>query len=65
MQPEAPGLLWDARKATGLIAQFVALRTSQDYESDPMLRSAVERQFQLSSMACDPTAWCRSRTTAR
>ncbi len=47
MQPEAPGLLWDARKATGLIAQFVVHRTWQDYESDPMLRSAVERQFQI------------------
>lgn len=47
MQPEASGLLWDARKATRLIAQFVADRTSQDYERDPMLRSAVERQFQI------------------
>ena len=47
MQPETPGLLWDARRATGLIAQFVAHRTWQDYERDPMLRSAVERQFQI------------------
>ena len=47
MQPEAAGLLWDARKAAGLIADFVANRTWQDYESDPMLRSAVERQFQI------------------
>lgn len=47
MRPETPGLLWDARRATGLIAQFVADRTWQDYESDPMLRSAVERQFQI------------------
>jgi uncharacterized protein with HEPN domain len=47
MQPEAAGLLWDARKAAGLIADFVANRTWQDYESDAMLRSAVERQFQI------------------
>ena len=47
MQPEAPGLLWDARKAARLIAQFVAGRTWQDYESDAMLRSAVERQFEI------------------
>jgi uncharacterized protein with HEPN domain len=47
MQPEAAGLLWDARKAAGLIADFVANRTWQDYESNPMLRSAVERQFQI------------------
>ena len=47
MQPEASGLLWDARKAAGLIAEFVKGRAWQDYESDPMLRSAVERQFQI------------------
>jgi uncharacterized protein with HEPN domain len=47
MQPEAAGLLWDARKAAGLIADFVANRTWQDYESDAMLRSVVERQFQI------------------
>jgi uncharacterized protein with HEPN domain len=47
MQPEAAGLLWDARKAAGLIADFVGNRTWQDYESDPMLRSAVEWQFQI------------------
>src|SRR5262249_54066956 len=47
MQPEAPGLLWDARRATGLIMDFVVDREWQDYESDPMLRSAVERQFQI------------------
>lgn len=47
MQPETPGLLWDARKAARLIAQFVADRTWDDYESDVMLRSAVERQFEI------------------
>jgi uncharacterized protein with HEPN domain len=49
MQPEAPGLLWDARKAARLIAQFVADRTWYEYESDAMLRSvsAVERQFEI------------------
>lgn len=47
MRPETPALLWDARKASRLIAQFVADRTWNDYESDPMLRSAVERQFQI------------------
>lgn len=47
MQPETPGLFWDARKAARLIAQFVADRTWDDYESDVMLRSAVERQFEI------------------
>jgi uncharacterized protein with HEPN domain len=47
MQPETPALLWDARKAARLIAQFVEDRTWHDYESDTMLRSAVERQFEI------------------
>ena len=47
MQPEASGLIWDARKAAGLIAEFVNGRAWRDYESDPMLRAAVERQFQI------------------
>ena len=47
MQPETLGLLWDAQRATGLIGEFVADRTWQDYQSDAMLRSAVERQFQI------------------
>jgi uncharacterized protein with HEPN domain len=47
MRPEASALLWDARKAVGLIMQFVADRSWSNYRSDPMLRSAVERQFQI------------------
>ncbi|WP_371383318.1 DUF86 domain-containing protein [Rhodococcus sp. GXMU-t2271] len=47
MRPEAPGLLWDARKVARLVAQFVADRTWHEYESDAMLRSAVERQFEI------------------
>ena len=44
MQPDAGALLWDARRAAELILDFVAGRTWQDYQSDAMLRSAVERQ---------------------
>lgn len=47
MQPESPALLWDARRAAGLIRDFVAERTLEDYLDDPMLRSAVERQFEI------------------
>ena len=47
MQPDAPALLWDARKAAGLVAEFVRARTWDDYDSNPMVRSAVERQFQI------------------
>lgn len=47
MQPEAPALLWDARRAAGLTRDFVVGRDFADYERDPMVRSAVERQFQI------------------
>lgn len=47
MQPEAPALLWDARRAARLIAEFVADRTWRDYAHEVMLRSAVERQFEI------------------
>ena len=47
MQPDAGALLWDARRAAELIFDFVASRTWQDYQSDAMLRSAVERQFEI------------------
>lgn len=47
MQPEAPALIWDARRATGRVLEFVAGRSWDDYQEDVMLRSAVERQFQI------------------
>lgn len=45
MQPESPTYLWDARRAAGLVHQFVSGRTFVEYTDDSMLRSAVERQF--------------------
>lgn len=47
MQPETAGLLWDAHEATRLIAEFVSDKSWTDYATDAMLRSAVERQFQI------------------
>jgi len=46
MQPESPALLWDARRAAGLITEFVVNRSWEEYQRDPMLRR-VERQFRI------------------
>jgi hypothetical protein len=47
MQPDAAALLWDARRAAQLILDFVADKTWPEYQADVMLRSAVERQFEI------------------
>jgi uncharacterized protein with HEPN domain len=39
--------LWDARRAVELVAAFVEDRSFDDYCADAMLRSAVERQFEI------------------
>ena len=39
--------LWDDRQAAEQIGRFVEGRSWGDYETDSMLRSAVERQFEI------------------
>lgn len=45
--PDAAKYLWDARRAAEKIARFTAARTFDDYVSDELLRSGVERQFEI------------------
>lgn len=47
MPPEARKFLWDAQQAAELISGFVAGKTFADYGQDVMLKSAVERQFEI------------------
>lgn len=47
MRPETPALLWDARRASERVLEFVDGRSWDDYQRDVLLRSAVERQFQI------------------
>jgi hypothetical protein len=39
--------LWDALQATDLLREFSAGKSFGDYQADAMLRSAVERQFEI------------------
>jgi uncharacterized protein with HEPN domain len=47
MPHDPSAYLWDALRAGELLAEFSAGKTFADYESDAMVRSAVERQFEI------------------
>ena len=47
MDRDPRAYLWDAKKSADAIAEFVRRQTFDDYVADPMLRSAVERQFEI------------------
>lgn len=47
MDHDPRAYLWDARESADAIADFVKGRTLDDYLADRMLRSAVERQFEI------------------
>lgn len=45
--PDAAKYLWDAQRSVEAIARFTAGRNFAAYLADDMLRSAVERQFEI------------------
>jgi len=47
MERDPRAYLWDAREAAEAILEFTADKTYEDYRSERMLRSAVERQFEI------------------
>ncbi|MXY79223.1 MAG: DUF86 domain-containing protein [Chloroflexi bacterium] len=47
MRLEARKYLYDMQCAAGLLRDFTRGKTLADYEDDAMLRSAVERQFEI------------------
>lgn len=65
MRPDAPALVWDARHAARLVREFITDRTAADYQSDAMLRSAVERQFEIVGEALNKLSKADPETAAR
>jgi uncharacterized protein with HEPN domain len=47
LKRDPKSLLWDAREAAGLIATMTAGKTFVEFDGDIVLRSAVERQFEI------------------
>lgn len=47
MKLEAKKYLYDIQRAAGLLRTFTDGKTLSDYVNDAMLRSAVERQFEI------------------
>lgn len=53
MRPESRKLLWDALQAAEKISRFTKGESFDDYELEEVLRSAVERQFEIIGEALD------------
>lgn len=47
MRRDPKAYLWDAREAIDAIGAFTRGKTEEDFRQDLMLRSAVERQFEI------------------
>lgn len=47
MRPDPRKYLWDALRASELVHDFARDQSFADYQSNAMLRSAVERQFEI------------------
>lgn len=51
MRPRSAALLWDLVTAAKRIQGFVAAKSWEDYADDLLLRSGVERQFEIAGEA--------------
>ncbi|MYB76550.1 MAG: DUF86 domain-containing protein [Chloroflexi bacterium] len=65
MRLEAKKYLYDIRSAANLLKEFTHSRTLADYQRDAMLRSAVERQFEVIGEAMNGLAQIDANVAAR
>lgn len=56
MPRDGRALVWDARRALARVQEFSAGKSFTDYESDALLRSAIERQVQIIGEALNQLA---------
>jgi uncharacterized protein with HEPN domain len=65
MGPKVRTLLYDIQQAESLTRVFISGKTFDDYTSDPLLRSAVERQLEIIGEALSQLAKINTDHVAR
>ncbi len=64
MRLESKKYLFDIQQAAGLLTDFARGKSFADFQGDPMLRSAVERQFEIIGEALTKLAKIDQETAA-
>ena len=65
MRLESKKYLHDIQRAAGLVTEFTSGRELTDYSRDPMLRAAVEREFEIIGEALTRLARLDQETAGR
>jgi uncharacterized protein with HEPN domain len=65
LRRDAKSLLWDARDAATAISNMTAGKSFPDFDTDLVLRSAVERQFEILGEALNRLDRLDSRLAAK
>ena len=65
MDPKVRALLYDIQQAGTLLDQFTSGKALEDYLSDPLLRSGVERQLEIIGEALNQLSKINSTTAVR
>jgi len=65
MQLRVQKYLYDIKQAADLIGEFIAEKQFPDYKSNPMLRAAVERKFEIIGEALSKLAKADSFVAAK